>query len=186
MKTIKSIFVSWIVVMFLITFTCLLVYLVAQQSLRLGANELPVQYATDVSIKLADGQDIKSIIPADKTDISRSLSTFVMVYDNNRNLVAASGMMGSKEPAYPKGVFDTVDRKGESRVTWQPRTGLRYATVVLKQGNMYIVGARSLKETEKLIDMIGRLVLAAWTACAVFSAIALCIIYAFYKKVYLA
>ena len=84
MKTTKSIFVLWVVVMFLVTFTCSLVYLVAQQSLRLGANELPTQLAVETSMKLQGGQIVKNAIPAEKVDISKSLNAFVMVYDRNK------------------------------------------------------------------------------------------------------
>jgi hypothetical protein len=170
--------------MFLVTFTCCLVYTIAQQSLRLGANELPTQLATDTSIKLENGQNLESALPSDKIDISKSLNTFVMVYDNNKNLVAESGMMGASKPAYPKGVLSYVDQKGESKVTWQTQTGVRFATIAIKYKDGYIVAARSLKETEKLIDTVGKLVLLAWLAFAIFSALASGTIYLSIKKIY--
>ena len=46
-----------------------------------------------------------------------------------------SGMMGNRMPAYSKGVLDYVAQKGESRVTWQPQVGLRFATVAVKYDN---------------------------------------------------
>jgi hypothetical protein len=183
MKTTKKIFVFWISLMFLVTFTCILTYLVTQQSLRLGANELPAQLATDTAIKLQEGKNAESAIPANKIDMSKSMDTFVMVYDKNKNLLATSGMMGNSKPSYPKGVLDYVDQKGEDRVTWQPQTGLRFATVAIKFDNGYIVAARSLNEIEKLIDSIGRLVLMAWVAFFVCSSIAYVIVYAFIRKI---
>jgi len=64
--------------------------------------------------------------------------------------------------------LDNVAQKGETRVAWQPETGLRFATVAIKYNNEYIVAARSLSETGKLIDKLGRLIFMAWLACAVF------------------
>jgi hypothetical protein len=177
MKITKKLFILWITVMFLETFTCSLVYIIVQQTLRLGANELPMQLAIDTSIKLQEGLSVNDTIPADKVDISKSLSTFVMIYDNNKNLVATSGIMGSSNPEYPKGVLNYVDQKGEDRVTWQPQTGLRFASIVIKYKYGYIVAARSLKEIEKLIDLIGIIVLSAWFACSVFSALVFGTIY---------
>ena len=185
MKIAKKIFLICIIGMFLVTFTCSLVYLIAQQSLRLGANGLPMQFAVETSIKLRDGQSAGNAVPAEKVDISKSLSTFVMVFDINKNLVATSGMMGSSEPKYPKGVLKYDTQKGGNRVTWQPQEGLRFATVAIRYSNGYIVAARSLSETEKLIEIIGRLVLFAWVACAIFSALALGGIYIFVKKVHM-
>ena len=107
-----------------------------------------------------------------------------MIFDKDKNLIATSAMMGNIEPVYPKGVLNYADRIGEERVTWQPQVGLRFATVVIKTGDNYIVAGRSLKEPERLIDIIGNLVFFAWLACAVFSSIALGIVYIFIKKVF--
>lgn len=184
MRLIKNIFIFWIVIMFLVTFTCLLTYLVTQQVIRLGANELPVQFATETSIKLEKGQSPDNSIPGETVDISKSLETFVMIFDKDKNLIATSAMMGSIEPVYPKGVLNYVDRIGEERVTWQPQVGLRFATVVIKTGDNYIVAGHSLQEPERLIGIIGNLVFFAWLACAVFSSIALGIVFIFIKKVF--
>ncbi|HEY5583826.1 MAG TPA: hypothetical protein VIK78_04960 [Ruminiclostridium sp.] len=183
MKTVKNTFILWMIVMFLVTFTCLLVYLVAQQSLRLGANELPSQLAIETSIKLQNGQSIKEAIPTEKVNIEKSLNAFVMVYDSNKILIATSGIIGNSQLVYPKGVLDNVSQKGEVRVTWQPATGLRFATVAIKYNNEYIVAAHSLSETEKLIDKLGELVFLSWLACAAFSAFVLAVICVFMKKI---
>ena len=170
--------------MFLVTFTSSIVYLVTQQTLRLGADGQPLQLATDTALKLEKGQRADLAVSTDKVDISKSLSPFVMVFDTNKNLLSTSGVMGSSEPTYPKGVLDFVTQKGEDRVTWQPQTGLRYATVAIKIKSGYIVAGRSLREIEKLIDEIGKLVLEACLASALFSAIAMVILYAFLRKVF--
>jgi hypothetical protein len=47
MKTLKSILIFWVIIIFLITFTYLLTYIVAQQLTRLGANDLPVKGIQD-------------------------------------------------------------------------------------------------------------------------------------------
>ena len=142
-----------------------------------------MQLAIDTSLKLENGQNA-GLIPNDKLDISKSLSPFVLVFDTNKNLLSTSGMIGNIKPNYPKGVLDSVDKNDEDKVTWQPQTGLRFATVAIRTNSGYIVAGRSLSEPEKLIDNIGKLVLEAWLACAIFSIIALAIIYAFMKKVF--
>jgi hypothetical protein len=184
MKTAQKLLLFWLTIMFLVTLTCSLVYLVTQQTVRLGANEQPTQLAMDTAIKLENGQSASGAVPAEKVDLSKSLSPFVMVYDINKNLIATSGMLGDSKPTYPLGVLDSVAKNGEDRVTWQSQNGLRYATVAIKIKSGYIVAGRSLSEPEKLIDGIGRVVLMAWLACAGFSVIALMIIYTFIKKVF--
>ena len=184
MKLVKNVFIYWIVIMFLVTFTSLLTYVVTQQVIRLGANELPVQFATDTIIKLENGLSAKDAVPAETIDILKSLDTFVMIFDKDKNLIATSAMMGSAQPSFVKGVLDSVDKRGEYRETWQPEVGLRFAFVATKLGDKYIVAARSLQEPERLIDQIGILISAAWIACLIFSSIALGIIYLFIKKVF--
>ena len=184
MKLIKNIFIFWIVIIFLVTFTCLLTYVVTQQVIRLGANELPVQFATETSTRLENGQSVKDAIPDETIDISKSLGTFVMIFDKDKNLIATSAMMGNVKPDYAKGVLDYVDKRGEDRVTWQPQVGLRFATVATKIRDKYIVAGRSLQEPEKLIGTIGNIAFLAWLACVIFSSIALVIIYIFIKKAF--
>lgn len=182
MKISRLIFISWSVLLFLVTFTCSLTYLVTQQSLRLGANELPAQLATDTAYNLQHGKNSQASIPANKVDISKSGDTFVMIFDKHKNLLVTSGLIGNQNPSYPKGVLDHVKKNGEDRVTWQTKTGLRFATVAIQTNTNYVVAARSLYETEKLIDKISGLVLIAWIAYFICSVIALGIIYVFVRK----
>ncbi|WP_240875398.1 hypothetical protein [Shimazuella soli] len=169
--------------MFLVTFTCSLTYLVTQQSIRLGANELPAQAAHDTAYNLQHGQNPTSSIPVNKIDITKSMDTFVMIFDKHQNLLATSGRMNNQNPSYPKGVLDTVKKKGEDRVTWETKTGLRFATVAIQTNHNYIVAAHSLYETEKRIDSISKLVLLAWTMYLICSVIAFGIIFVVVRKI---
>lgn len=182
MKTTQKLMVIWLIIMFLVTFTSSLVYLVAQQSIRLGANETPMQLAIDTSLKLENGQN-EGLFSSDKLDISKSLSPFLLIFDSNKNLVNTSAVIGNTKPNYPKGVLESVDKNGTDKVTWQTQSGLRFATVAIKTNSGYIVTGQSLAEPEKLIDHIGKLVLEAWFACAFFLFVALVIIYGFLRKV---
>lgn len=178
----KSFWGIGVIVLFLATFTSLLVYLIAQQSLRLSANFIPAQMATETSILLEQGRNANEAVSTQKTDLTRSLSPFVMVYDKDSKLIVSSATMGGEQPVYPRGVLGTVAQKGESRVTWQPKSGLRYATVAIAYKDGYIVAGQSLGETEKLIDKIGQQVLAAWGACVVFTFVMLALVAVISRK----
>jgi hypothetical protein len=182
MKESKGILKIGVVGLFLITFTCGLVYLVSQQTLRLNANAVPNQIAVDTSIKLEKSSNTQELISEQSLDISKSQGAFVMVYDSNKNLIATTGMLGSIKPTYPSGVLDYLDKHNEDRVTWQPEDKLRFATVGIKYKNGYIVAAQSLSETEKTIQQIGYIVLLAWLSAIVFQAIILFIFHQNIKK----
>ncbi len=153
----------------LLTFTCLLVYGVAQQSLRLGADAAPAALAAETRDRLATGFAAPDAVPSSTVRVESSLSPFVLVYDAQGNLVASSGTLDGAAPVYPAGARAAAAASGENRVTWQPRSGLRFASVVLADGQGVVVAAQSLAEPERSIGRIGRLVFLAWAcgmACA--------------------
>lgn len=173
MRAKKKVLLYWMVAMIFISFTCATVYLVDQQLMRQGANEEPLRLAQDTILNLEKGQTIKSAVPADKVDISKSLSPFVMVYDADKKLVAASGTGVNSLPTYPSGVLANTAAKGETRVTWQPQNGLRFATVAVQYSKGFVVGARSLQETENRIADMGKTVGLAGLAGAFLAAVLL-------------
>ena len=105
------------VIIFLVTFSCLLAYIVAQKVIRLGANELPVRFTAETSIKLSNGHSVRDAIPEETVDISRSLNTFVMIFDKDKSLIASSAMMGRDKPVYVKGALYYTDKISEYKVT---------------------------------------------------------------------
>lgn len=173
----KRIFVFWIIIILLASFTAALAYLTTQQSLRLGANKIPSQLAVETILKLEQGKTPEEVLPAEKTDISKSLSPFIIIYDNNKNLVSASATISGAQPNYPTDILKNVSTTKQSRVTWQPKEGLRYATVALKSGSGYVVTGESLTQTEDIISNLGKLVLLSWLSFAVFSAFGLALLY---------
>ena len=111
MKESQRILLVGLVLLFVITFTSGLVYLIAQQSIRLGANSDPARLAAETAIRLDAGISPKVALPAEKTDITKSLEPFVMVFDSGKNLVATSGMMGDKAPVDPtnkESIFNNI------------------------------------------------------------------------------
>lgn len=151
-----------LVTLFLITFSSLLVYLISQQTLRIGANAMPMQLAVETELKLDTGQPVSEILPGSTVDLIADYSPFVMIYDVNKKLIASSGRLGVENPKYPIGVLNYIDKAESSKVTWQTSEGLRFASVALKTKNGYVVAAQSLRQTEELIGLVGELVLLAW------------------------
>jgi hypothetical protein len=64
-------------------------------------------------------------------------------------------------------VFDSVRQNGEDRISWQPEPGARYAAVVERVTGAqpgFVLVARSLRETEDRIGVMGQLTVAAYLA----------------------
>jgi hypothetical protein len=96
--------------------------------------------------------------------MASSLDPFVLVFDANGHVLASSATLHSQVPDYPMGVFDTVRARGENRVTWQPESGVRSATLAVAWHGGFVIAGRSLRLTQQHIDQIGLVVVAGWLA----------------------
>ncbi len=152
-----------------VVITCLsgLIYLTVQQNIRMGANDPQIQIAEDVSAQLATGQNPQYFVPQTTIELSKSLATYIMVFDRNGKLIASSVTLDGKQPAVPPGVFaSTKDSTSkETRFTWEPQNGIRSAVVVdYYQGPVpgFVLIGRNIREVEIREDQQERIVLVAW------------------------
>ena len=174
-RKLKTIVAIWFPLAVSITLICVLIYLVAQQTIRLSANSHQTEIARDYAAILTNGQDIKPLIPKRQIDISQSLKTYVIIFDSNANLLFSSAFIDGKTPLPPKSVFDYVKTAGETKITWQPKPGVRSAIVIDRFEGLhpgYILVGKSLKETELLEDRIFSIVSLAWIASVAISFLA--------------
>ncbi|HVV55508.1 MAG TPA: hypothetical protein VHC47_09300, partial [Mucilaginibacter sp.] len=65
-------------------------------------------------------------------------------------------------PRFPKDVLDHVRSSGIDALTWQPKPGIRQATVSVHANGYTVVAGRSLRMTEQRISLLGRQVLFSW------------------------
>lgn len=149
MNKIKNILRVWIPIAILVAAFCALSYATVQQSLRQGANDPQIQMAEDAAEALNQGASASSVIPKETVDIGKSLSPFIVLYDNNGEPTASSGLLFGQMPIYPKGALDSATRSGENRVTWQPSSNVRIASVVVPYKGGFVMAGRSLREVEK-------------------------------------
>lgn len=148
-----------------VTGLCGLIYGVMQQDIRLGANDPQVQLAEDAATKLAEGQAVQSVVPAEKVDIAKSLAPYIIVFDATGKSIASSAQLDGQTPGISSGIFSFVKQHGEDRITWEPQPGVRSAIVVTQfsgRNSGFVLAGRSLREAEKLIDAIGLIVLVGW------------------------
>jgi hypothetical protein len=155
----------WVQLAALATATSLLVYLAVQQVGRQTANDPQLQIARDASAGLTAGQSASAIVGTSEVDIGRSLSPWITVLDEKGAILSSSARLHGSARTVPPGVLETTRRIGEERVTWQPESGVRMATVVVhnpKGG--FVIAGRSLEESEARTAAYGRLILFGWFA----------------------
>ena len=168
MKTIFQIIRGWLPLAIATAGLCGLAYLTVQQSLRMGANDPQIQMAEDAASALNGGASVDSVVPTTRVELATSLAPFMIVFDGSGKVLAASATLHGSVPAYPSGVLDYTRQKGEDRVTWQPESGVRMATVVVKYDQGFVLAGRSMREVEIRIDNIqtlcGLAMLVIWAA----------------------
>jgi hypothetical protein len=134
LQHLTTILKTWLVVVVVITLILGIVYVTAQQIARLSANDLLVQVARDTADTLSDGAEPEEVLPYEEVDIAKSLSPYIVVFDNSGKALAGSGILHGELPTLPSGVFEFARQNVENRVTWQPERGVRSATVIVHYG----------------------------------------------------
>jgi len=162
MKFITSVLKTWLPFAAAITLVCGIIYGTVQTSYRSGANDPQFQLAGDAAYALSQGTDPKLLISAKQTEISRSLSPYLIIYDDHGAAVAGDGVLDGKIPSMPSGVLDFTRAHDQDVITWQPREGVRSALVIqhVSSGyNGFVVAGRSLREVERrestLVEQVG-------------------------------
>ena len=149
MSKLKNVLRIWLPFAVVISAFCLLAYTTVQQAFRQGLNDPQIQMAEDAAYALNNGATVDSVVTGTKVEMSRSLAPFIDIYDMNGNSVAGSGLLNGQLPDYPKGALDTAKQNGDNRVTWQPGTDVRIASVVVPYNNGFVMAGRNMREVEQ-------------------------------------
>jgi hypothetical protein len=151
---------------------------IPQQVLRQGANDPQIAMATDAVDLLERGDMVKMlqhgasplvIDGGANIDMAKSLSPFVIVYNDRGQPLASKAMLNGQTPAPPMGVFDYVRQHGEERFSWQPilgrEHGVRIAAVMERVNGSqpgFVLAGRNMREVEAREALVGQLALLTW------------------------
>jgi hypothetical protein len=142
-------------------------YVAVQQNYRLGANDSLVQNAELLESYLSAGAQPDQLANG-AVDPTKSLNMFFAITDDNQKPLGGSLQVNGTTPLPPKGVFETAQKKGVDKITWQPAKGARTAIVVkhfkgAKQSGYVVVGS-SLREVESHENELTLMTLIAFVA----------------------
>lgn len=159
------------------TGVALALYAIPQQVLRQSLNDPQIQMAGDLAATLErfgvnDGLK-QGALPAfggkGNIDMARSLSPFLIVYNDEGQPVASNAQLDGQIPAPPKGVFDYVRQHGQERVSWQPvlssAHGVRIAAVIQRvQGSQpgFVLAGRNMREVETREQQVAQMAGLTW------------------------
>ncbi len=150
----------------------LALYAIPQSVLRQGANDPQIALAGDLAAKLEQGVTPAAAVPSASVDIARSLSPFVIVYDDQGHPLASQGQLNGQTPIPPAGVFSNVRQRGEERLSWQPVLGsghgVRIAAVVERVEGIngaqsgFVLAGRNMREVESRISQVSQMAGLTW------------------------
>ena len=156
----------WLAVTFVTGFACVVVYVAVQQVLRRLANRPQIQMAQYAALSFDCDRVPAELLGGDTIDIGRSVAPFLIAFNEDGMPVASNAVLDGVVPKPPRGVFRSCGR-GENRVTWQPRRGVRIASVIVHHRGEhpgFVLAGRSLRDSERRTDLIGIVLLVLWVA----------------------
>jgi hypothetical protein len=139
---------SWLPVAAAASVLAFTVYAAVQQAQRSGADDPQLQIAHDAVSALDGGAAPAAVVPQPTVDIAMSEAPWIVVYGNDGSILASSGTFEEHPPEVPDDVV--ADARADERVfSWEPRNGLRFATVASPYQGGVVVVARSMAEVER-------------------------------------
>jgi hypothetical protein len=149
------------------TLCCGFAYALVHFELRAGANDPQQQLAEGAAAELDAGASPSTAVGQTKVDVAASLAPFIVVFDPRGNVVATDGILDGHDPVPPRGVLDSARENGPDAVTWQPRPGVRVATVTVGWSGGSVLAGRSLRVVEHREDQVLWMAAAGWALALV-------------------
>ena len=166
MRFLTRVFIAWLPLAVAVTLLCSLVYATVQQNYRQSLNDPQIQMAEDAANSINAGVAPSAVFGGTKAvDIGSSLAPWLAVFDASGMMVVSSGSLDGQAITFPSGVFNTSTwhtyaeygisipvPPQEDRFTWQPRSGVREAVVLIKvqssTGTVFVASGRNMREVE--------------------------------------
>jgi len=141
-------FWMWFPLAISITLVVGIAYALTQQTYRQSANDSADALALQVATDLTNGTALDT---TRTSDISQSLMPFYVVYDASGKALEGTGTLNGALPIPPVGVLNSAKLNGIDRVTWQPQSAVRIASVirsVSSSNGAFVLAGQSLARTE--------------------------------------
>lgn len=140
-----------------------------QQVYRMSANDPQFQQSAATLANVDFGSDPRSLVGPRQNDLMTSNLTFTIIADEAGKILAADAVVDGAERVPPMGSMQYARQHGVNMITWQPKAGVRLATVIRanQAGDRYVIVGRSLVETERRIANLGKLTWGVWAVATV-------------------
>ena len=156
----------WVAAFVMISLAAGAIYLTAQQTGRIGANDVPEAVSRLAAQSLGQGDVPVVVVGSAVVDLAARSSPFMIVFDSAHRVLATNATVAGAVPNVPTGVLDSAWQNGENRVTWQPMDGVREAVVAQPwrhgASSGVVVAGISLLPTEARSRSVLQLTILGW------------------------
>ena len=140
-------------------------FVLLQYSVRLGQNESILNVAEGVIQAVEKNRAVLDNQPQDQLiDPKTSNSIFIQAYNDDGSIAYSNlGIDGNNQSKVPQGVLDNA-KKDRNMITWTPKKDIRLAIVAQKFNGEkpgIIVTGKSLRDSDSMVDKIGKRALIA-------------------------
>lgn len=139
----------------LVTFLSGLILVVTHNEIRQAANNPQIEIAENAIDLIFSGVQPYTLYASRPIDIEKRLSTFQEIYNDKGDVIGSNGRLDGQNPQIPQGVLEYARTHGENRLTWEPKPGVRLATVVMRFASStststagFVLAARNMREIE--------------------------------------
>jgi hypothetical protein len=143
-------------------------YGVMQQTLRRGANQPQIQMAAQAVERFRSVDHLNRACEPSCIDLAVSLEPFTIVYDESGRVLTSTAVLGGRVPVPPPGVLEFAKKQSSNVLTWQPRKGVRLATVIRhftgEHYSGFVLAGRSLAVAEQGESLAFQCALWGWIA----------------------
>lgn len=149
LERVSRYFYIWILTVFLFGLSIMTSYVFVQQEGRSGIDIPLIQIMQSVKTDLQTGVKPAVILEAKQIDLSSSQSPLITLYGLDKKVIGSSQFLNGRTLTLPTGVLDISRSKGEARLTWQPTSELRFASITDYVPTFgYVSVSESLREVE--------------------------------------
>ena len=148
----------WIGAALLVCIVFATVFVAITETIKFDANNPQIQLATEAADALNGGKEPTDVVSG-RVNLGSSLAPFTIVYSKTGKAVAGNGYLDGQLPTVPENLLISSDLSGYHAGIWQPRDGLRFATVVTTSSQYYVLSGRSTLEVDQLISRISLILL---------------------------
>ena len=161
----------WLFSVILLSLIFGVIYKVCRVSLDSTLHDPLTYEAVSTAWRLSDVQQANGQLKVDlpiKVNVANNLSTFITVYDHEKNVIASSGELDGETPALEPQFLENTNQYVRNYFDWRPSQDVHLAgTTVAVGDDGYVLVGRNMQEADRQGNRVTKAVVIGWIASVI-------------------